>query len=294
MFRAATASARGFTKPVVASSRRWDGTVESGCGAFIVLNDEGWIVSVAHMLNVAQQRASDADAIRDHEAQLSAVDARTDLTPKQRARESGRIRRQANPKWVRDTSYWFSLDGVELIDVSVFREADLVVGRLSRMPPGFTPSFPVFKRPDIGFDQGTSLCRLGFAFPAVASSWDDTTASFRLAESTQLPYFPIDGIFTRIQDAGRTPDGQFPIRFVETSSPGLRGQSGGPIYDVAAQVWGIQSRTVHLPLGFNPTIKVNGRDVTEHQFISLGLGVSTETIIPILESMGVNHQVSDD
>jgi hypothetical protein len=272
VFRAATASARGFTKPVVASSRRWDGTVESGCGAFIVLNDEGWIVSVAHMLNVAQQRASDADAIRDHEAQLSAVDARTDLTPKQRARESGRIRRQANPKWVRDTSYWFSLDGVELIDVSVFREADLVVGRLSRMPPGFTPSFPVFKRPDIGFDQGTSLCRLGFAFPAVASSWDDTTASFRLAESTQLPYFPIDGIFTRIQDAGRTPDGQFPIR----------------------QVWGIQSRTVHLPLGFNPTIKVNGRDVTEHQFISLGLGVSTETIIPILESMGVNHQVSDD
>lgn len=38
--------------------------------------------------------------------------------------------------------------------------------------------------------------------------------------------------------------------FIETSTPRLRGQSGGPIFDVNGAIWAIQSQTHHLKLGF--------------------------------------------
>jgi hypothetical protein len=60
--------------------------------------------------------------------------------------------------------------------------------------------------------------------------------------------------------------------FLETSSPGLGGQSGGPIFDEHGTIWAIQSRTIHLELGFSPSVTTNGRTTVEHQFLNLGLG----------------------
>jgi hypothetical protein len=38
------------------------------------------------------------------------------------------------------------------------------------------------------------------------------------------------------------------VKFIETSTPGLRGQSGGPLFDAKGEIWGIQSRTNFLEL----------------------------------------------
>ena len=48
MFADAFKLARCFTKPVVNATRLFDKTVECECAAFVVLNDEGWIITVAH------------------------------------------------------------------------------------------------------------------------------------------------------------------------------------------------------------------------------------------------------
>ncbi len=48
MFARAYDLAKSFTIPVTVSMRFYDGTVECGVGAAIVVNDEGWIITAAH------------------------------------------------------------------------------------------------------------------------------------------------------------------------------------------------------------------------------------------------------
>ena len=77
---------------------------------------------------------------------------------------------------------------------------------------------------------------------------------------------------------------------LETSSPGLRGQSGGPIVDREGTVWAIQSRTVHLQLGFNPTITKGKSVIEEHQFLNVGLGADAETLKGFLTLNGIGFE----
>ncbi len=60
MFSDAYSLAKTFTGPVIVSNKFLDGTVTSGCGAFVVVNDEGWIITVAHVF--APQLKSQQDA----------------------------------------------------------------------------------------------------------------------------------------------------------------------------------------------------------------------------------------
>jgi S1-C subfamily serine protease len=53
MFVEAYKKAAKFTHPVISTFRFYDGTVESGLGTFVILNDEGWIMTAGHILNAA-------------------------------------------------------------------------------------------------------------------------------------------------------------------------------------------------------------------------------------------------
>ena len=112
-------------------------------------------------------------------------------------------------------------------------------------------------------------------------------------QNITVPFFPIEGIYTREIIAGQTPDKQVNIKFIETSSPGLRGQSGGPIVDTQGNIWGIQSSTIHLPLGFSPKLSLNGRDVEEHQFLNVGVGVHPETIVSFLKTNNIQFNMTE-
>jgi hypothetical protein len=110
-----------------------------------------------------------------------------------------------------------------------------------------------------------------------------------------MPRFPIDGIFTRIINVvpGGAPPLPFPLQWIETSIPGLRGQSGGPIFDVHGNIWAIQTSTEHLPLGFDPPVPDNPAR-REHQFLNVGRGVSAVTIIGLLNELGIAYEMSAD
>ena len=73
------------------------------------------------------------------------------------------------------------------------------------------------------------------------------------------------------------------IAGIELSTPGLRGQSGGPLFDKDGIVCGMQSGTNHLHLGFdmkNFEYKTNGRTikVTNQPFIHMGHCVHIDII----------------
>lgn len=292
MFAKAYRLASCFTQPIVISTRFFDKTVECGCGAFIVLNDEGWIITVAHLWESFSASQLHAKELSDYNGGLQTIQQDQRLDAKQKRKRIGRLR--TNPKWITNHSFWWGRDGVQLKDIKPFPDGDLVIGRLEPFDPQMISIYPVFKDPISNINIGTSLCKLGFPFHEIKASFDDAKNAFELAPgSVPLPLFPIEGIYTRNVIAGRSKDGKYEIKFLETSTPGLRGQSGGPVFDSNGTVWALQSRTSHFPLGFSPKVKKDGKEVEENQFLNVGWGIHPELIVAFLRDNGVKFRLSD-
>jgi len=139
---------------------------------------------------------------------------------------------------------------------------------------GFTnkeyTSHATFVKDPNKIQQGKYLTRLGFPFPEFNNfKYNDVTNDIEWTQTGTVasPIFPIDGIITRFvafQNPGATPT----IGAIEISTPGLRGQSGGPLFDTDGLIYGMQSATsleiltklsivyvlqgyYHLPLAFS-------------------------------------------
>lgn len=258
----------------------------------MVLNSDGWILTAAHLLNHNHEGQRDAPLVSAFQAQVAAIESDKSLKPPAKVRALKRIRGEADARWVTHFSYWWSQNGVSLRDITVIPEADLAVGRLDPWVPDSDTAYPTIKNPSVGMLPGASLCRLGFPFNTPKVEFDPATESFALDQ--EFTFFPLDGIFTRVRLMPNTKEG-FVHKYVETSTPGLRGHSGGPLFDRRGRVWGIQSKTRHIPLGFNPTIDDGrGGKTVEHQFISLGEATHVETIVAVLDSIGVSYELSPD
>jgi hypothetical protein len=198
------------------------------------------------------------------------------------------------PETVTQYSAWWSWDTVRMDQVVGIEVADLAFVKLQGFDAAMIASYPVFKDPAKPMQQGRSLCRLGFPFHTVTPSYDATTNIFHLPPgSVPPPFFPNDGIFTRIVEIPPpNPAPPFKLSLIETSSPGLLGQSGGPIFDQDGNIWGIQSRTAHYPLGFSPEVPGGKKNEKEHQFMNVGWGIHAETIVGAMRDRGIAFDLS--
>lgn len=269
---------------------RFDGSVEAAVGTLVVVNPEGWFVTAAHLLepNISFQR--DMSSVADHKDKAATIQKMAVSAGKKQALVK---QLRPNPKWLIQISYWWGRDGVTTAQVEINPLADLAVGQLQPFDAAWVQTYPTFKRVHGELESGTSLCRLGFPFNEVKSTYDPITDRFELAPGTlPLPRFPNEGILTRIPTY-EDPTGKG-AKFLETSSPGLRGQSGGPVFDREANIYGIQSRTVNVPLGFSPTITdpVTKRQTVEHQFMNLGHAAHVEEVVKLLDKVGATYNLS--
>ena len=128
--------------------------------------------------------------------------------------------------------------------------------------------------------QGRYLCRLGYPFPEFTNyRYNKDTNDIEWTKNGRItsPSFPIDGIITRHIGEGSD------ITGIEMSTPGLRGQSGGPLFDKNGTVYGMQSSTRHLHLGFdqvNREVITDGhrKRVSNYPFLNVGQCVHVEVI----------------
>lgn len=79
VFVAAVTLAAKFTRPVVVSSRSRAGTVTSGCGSFVLVNDEGWILTAAHLIQPLSVLNEHQKAHAEYLEKSAQIEARTDL-----------------------------------------------------------------------------------------------------------------------------------------------------------------------------------------------------------------------
>ena len=290
MFAKAYALASQYTQPLIVSTLLFDKTVNCSMGSFVIINSEGWIATAAHMLQVIPASQQSASEIGAYQQQISGIQQDNKLNDRQKRKAIAKLK--VNPKWIKIYSLWWARDGFNIEDIRVLPEADLAIGRLVPFDPNFISEYPTIKDPS-SILPGTSLCRLGFPFHDVRSTFNETTGGFTLGDGVlPVPRFPIEGIYTRDLTVKTSVNRSYNVEFLETSSPGLRGQSGGAIFDVNGFLWSIQSSTAHFDLGFNQKIQLNGKDIDEHQFIHVGFGVHPETLVGFLRENGVNINLS--
>jgi len=139
--------------------------------------------------------------------------------------------------------------------------------------------FPMFAKDGTELQQGTFLCRIGFPFPEFTNfEYDKVNDRIRWTDKGRIntPRFPIEGMVTRRLVRGDVRWG------FELSTPGLKGQSGGPAFDTDGRIWDMQSGTNHLDLQFdvNKDLFRCGRKVhvTEHAFLHVGHCVDINTL----------------
>lgn len=139
--------------------------------------------------------------------------------------------------------------------------------------------------------QGQSVCKLGFAFPEYSLfeySKEKNDIVIKDTVVTNFPLFPMDGIVTRrVLDEKNNPS------MFEMSTPGIRGQSGGPIFSPEGIIYGIQSMTKQLDLNFDIDGSVRrgieNKKVVYTPFINLGVGISSSEIIKFLNENNIKY-----
>lgn len=263
MFVDAITTASSFTFPLIISNRFQDGSISSHLGSFVLLNEEGWILTAAHIIGETKKHLEHVEEYRNYLHGEGVV---------------------INPKWILHHSLWFGADEHHIPEFHLLPENDLAIGQIKDFVPKAGQRYPKIIDPS-AIRAGRSLCRLGFPFYEINATFSGNTFHYS-SELFPIPHFPLDGILTRAISGGNAPWGE--VKWLETSTPGLRGQSGGPLFDSQANLWGIQSMTRHLPLGFTPSVNKGGEGVD--QFINLGWSVHPEVICHFLDRYQVRYQ----
>lgn len=145
----------------------------------------------------------------------------------------------------------------------------------------------IFLKDDAKIQQGRYLCRLGYPFPEFTNyAYNQLNDDIEWTQGGQsgTPRFPIDGIITRYM-LGQGGE----IAGIEMSTPGLKGQSGGPLFAPDGKVYGMQSMTHHLHLGFDIKEKeiLDGgkkKKVSNHPFLHLGSCIHVNVIKSFLRN----------
>ena len=280
MFVNALTIVEKYTHPIIVSRRTYNGNASAGMATFIIINGEGWVMTAAHVLAELSIFNIHIREMEEHNNKIKQIENDTKLIQQKKNKKITHLK--TNPEWITNISFWWGMDGVVIHQYHYDLILDLVIGKIENYDKTMISGYPTFKNPQSEFKPGTSLCKLGFPFHDVQTNFNPQNGSFDLAPNTlPVPRFPLDGIFTReavFMDLNIKRESSF----IEMSSPGLRGQSGGPIFDRDGIVWGLQSRTITLPLGFSPKLIKNGKEIEENQFINLGLGTHVKEIIKFL------------
>jgi Trypsin-like peptidase domain len=284
MFSRAYQVVKNFTRPVATSWRTLNGDVKCGLATFVVVNSDGWIVTAAHVLEISNIHAKHAIEKQAYETRRADIAADLHLSSSQRKKRHSQ--NVPDPGWITDYSFWWCQDRVTVSQAYVDAQADVAIAKLDNFDTSTIQIYPKFHDPAADPPPACSVCRLGFPFVTVTATFDAATG-FTLQNFVLPPMFPNDGIHTRIF---ADTQGSRTVKFVETSTPGLRGQSGGPLFDVNGGIWGIQSRTSFLELGFTPK-KIDGKkEIIEHQFMNVGLASHVKHAIDLFRQYNVPYE----
>ena len=250
MFQNACRALLNTLMPIVVGWRVTDGTVHCSIGAGMILSDEGHFLTAGHMLKKVLQL----------DRQVSGAE----LAPGEPGAQATHYTAMCGTTTAR------------LSAVLVQEEVDLGVAQLEgyALPDDYV--FPRLRARDV--ELGELLCRVGYPFvDGFQPQWIEG-AGFTFTNLFPVPVFANEALVSRFMKLNTG-------SWIETSSPGLRGQSGGPLVDPDGLICGIQVNTVHYALGFQGAGK--------NQVLNVGRAVHVATMRSFLDEHGIKYTTED-
>jgi hypothetical protein len=294
MFENAVELVSHFTRPVHSIMRSYGNSkVFPGAATFFFVNDDGVAVTCRHVaenLMHAEQLNQNYQHFIQGRFRLK-NDEQYEENLKQLESQHGY---KAGALIQMKNSFVNCFDRISGYEIHLHPQFDLAIIQFKGFTRKFYQGFASFIK-NGAVKQGKGLCRLGFPFPEFANytyNYQSDEIEWTREGNPNSPSFPIDGIVTRlISQYGR-------ISGIEMSTPGLRGQSGGPLFDKDGVIYGMQSSTRHLHLGFdleNFEIQSGSstKKITNTPFLHVGQCIHAEVMKEFLVEHNIVFQESN-
>lgn len=255
MFQHTCKVLRSTIQPIVFATRLQSGEVQWGIGVGMFVNEEGWLITASHIL--------------------------THLRSLEKAAGTTKARKRPRGNDVTHYTFFMGTEGCHDRNITAHVNMPLNIGvvQVEDMVPPTDYEFPKFRKQAV--EQGELLCRAGYPFleNEFKPVWS-AEEGFVFKGLIPAPMFVNEALVSRFihmqNDAGSSIG-----TWIETSLPGLRGQSGGPLADVDGLICGIQVNTAHYPLDFQ---------VKPHrQFLHVGRAVHCETVMNFLDRSNIAY-----
>ena len=293
MFIKAIETASQFTRPIHNIMRTYGGKqLLPGAATIFFVNDEGYAVTCKHVIEML----AGADGLNTRFNEFKREREPTLASPKHKQLLKGlELKYGFKPETVIQSKNNFvdSVDTMSGFTWHLHPTLDLAILKFNDFNKIHYGKPAVFLKDTGGVKQGKFLCRLGFPFAEFSNyTYNQNTDDIEWTQTGNQasPIFPLEGMITRF--LGDNDNGIFGI---EMSTPGLRGQSGGPLFDEKGLVYGMQFSTKHLHLGFDlidKEIMVNTgiKKVSDYSFIHLGQCIHVNAIKQFLQQHNVRFE----
>ena len=290
MFATACSIAREFTFPIIISYKQVNGECYSIIGSFVIINDDGWFVTAHHIILQLHNLQTSYNSYHGLLARRKIIEEDSNIIQPIRKKQLSQLKIEATA--ISDFSIWLGWDRVTLDELLVLPQIDLAIGRLGNFDKTKVSLYPYFKDPDKQMEQGASLCKIGFPFHIIKPEYQENKGFILPSGSVPPPFFPLEGIFTRNVAIQADIEKAYPLMYLETSTPGLRGQSGGPTFDIHGVVWAIQSQTHHLKLVFGNGNNTKESEQVKYQFLNVGWGIHAKSLVGFFIEHNIRFQLS--
>ncbi|MFC3415886.1 S1 family peptidase [Algoriphagus hitonicola] len=285
MFVEAIKEVANFTRAIHSISRNFGNPkIQRGSASLFFINEEGWALTCKHVA----QWLGQAEQVNKRFSKF--MQESKGLTGTQQNKFAKKLGLSPDQLFEMRITFVDCVDQIKNLKFILHPEYDLALLKFEGFQKPLYSQAPRFLADDQSIQSGEMLCRLGFPFPEFNNFVLEPTSQtlqWTKEGAARSPRFPIEGMVTRFLGNKK---GE--IYGIEMSTPGLRGQSGGPLFDTKGRIYGMQSRTKHLHLGFDIEEKeviAHGKTkkINDYAFIHLGECIHVKVIKDFMRQ----HQV---
>jgi hypothetical protein len=291
MFVDAIEKVADFTRAIHIITRNYGSDiVEPGAATLFFVNETGQAITCRHVaILIAQADQINSNFIEFKKERDNITGTGGKYKRKLRDLEAKYKYQDGSLVQIKNT-FMACMDKIVSAEIHLHPTQDLAIIDFKGFEKLLYKNYAIFQKDSSVIKQGKFLCRLGFPFPEFNNfkyNAENDDIEWTKDGRQATPRFPIEGMVTRhmLDDKGS-------VSGIEMSMPGLKGQSGGPLFDSDGIVYGMQSSTHHLHLGFDMKdfeIKEGNKikKISNYPFMHLGGCIHVDVIKSFLKEKNV-------